>query len=249
MRRAWKVSSGTAIAAAIEVSLNSEMKVLAERRQRVAEHERQADQQRDLAAASARSRARRRSSPAGTPSRLARKHLGQVGAGIERQRDDEALHLAHADAEIAAGRNRRSARSPGAACCGSPSRRPRPARAGRVRSPVAGEGAGQPDHARRSRSTTSARPRPSARPPSSLSQIGPDHAEIERVVHSPAPAGRAYRDARSGKPIFGGGGASPNHFSNDALVGRRTRRPLIASRSAMLTKFSQSGSPFFTAQE
>ena len=74
----------------------------AERRQHVAQHDRQADEQADLEAAEPDREAgiddaARHAGQAGA------EHLGEIGAGVEGERDDEALDLAEADAEFGQG--------------------------------------------------------------------------------------------------------------------------------------------------
>ena len=117
--RAWKVSSGTAMTAAIEVSLNSEMKLLPSARQRIAQRDRQDDPAAPCRAGQADRRAGIDDAARACTMMPARNDFGR---GRRRHRSRATPRsvsmLAEPDADIAAARNRRTARAPGSACCG-----------------------------------------------------------------------------------------------------------------------------------
>ena len=99
MRRAWKVSSGTAIAAAMEVSLNSEMKVEPSAGSAL----RNISGRRISSAILARRQPDRTAGvdePDGNAEQAGAENLGQIGAGVKSQRGDETLLLAQANAQI-----------------------------------------------------------------------------------------------------------------------------------------------------
>ena len=183
MRRASKVSSGTAIAAAIEVSLKSEMKVEPSAGSTLRSMIGRRIEQADLEAAEPDREAgvdgaARHAGQAGA------EHLGEVGAGVEGERDDEALDLAEADAEVGQGEEggehddeeRRVAHRRHVGRDGG---------AQRPRAGAGGEGAGEPDDGACEDRSAGHR-QPEQEPGQEPVGIAPDHAEMERVVHARA---------------------------------------------------------------